>query len=331
MTQSAPLVTTFGASGFVGRYVTLRMARRGWRVRAAVRHPNEAGFLRPYGDVGQVEPMQANIRDDASVARAVAGASVVINCVGILAEDGKQTFQALQAQGAARIARAAKAAGVERFVQISAIGANAKGPSDYARTKASGEKAVLDAFPEAVILRPSVIFGMEDGFFNRFGAMAAMFPVLPITGGSSKFQPVYVADVAEAAAKAAAGEAKPGVYELGGPEVATLRALIEKVLKITRRRRAIVDLPPSLAGIPASLLGLAQSVSFGLYVNKTLTADQIAQLQVDNVVGEGVGTLADLGIEPTAMDAILETYLYAYRPQGQYSRLTESAARMRKV
>ncbi len=329
MTQSAPLVTIFGASGFVGRYVAQRMARRGWRVRAAVRRPNEAMFLRPYGDVGQVEPMQANIRDDASVARACAGATAVINCVGILAESGKQSFQSVQAQGAARVAKAAAEAGAASFVQISAIGADAAGPSDYARSKAAGEQAVLDAFPGAVILRPSVIFGMEDGFFNRFASMARMSPVLPITGGETKFQPVYVGDVAEAAAKAVAGEVEGGIYELGGPEVATLRALIERMLKITRRRRLIVDLPAGLAGIPASILSFAQSLTGGLYVNNTLTADQIAQLCVDNVTAEGAKGFQDLGVTPTAMEAVLESYLYAYRPQGQYSRLTESARNMR--
>lgn len=329
MTQSAPLVTIFGGSGFVGRYVAQRMARRGWRVRAAVRRPNEAMFLRPYGEVGQVEPVQANIRDDASVAKACLGATAVVNCVGILTEVGKQSFDSVQAQGAARVARAAAEAGARSFVQISAIGADPGGPSDYARSKAAGEQAVLDAFPEAAILRPSVIFGMEDAFFNRFAAMARISPVLPITGGETKFQPVYVGDVAEAAAKAAAGEVPGGIYELGGPEVATLRALIERMLKLVRRRRLIVDLPPGLAGIPASLLGLAQSLTGGLYVNKTLTADQIAQLGVDNVVAEDAKGLRDLGIEPLAMEAVLESYLYAYRPQGQYSRLTESAKNMR--
>ncbi|MDF2233442.1 complex I NDUFA9 subunit family protein [Albimonas sp. CAU 1670] len=329
MTQSAPLVTIFGGSGFVGRYVAQRMARRGWRVRAAVRRPNEAMFLRPYGDVGQVEPVQANIRDDASVAKACLGADAVINCVGILAEAGKQSFESVQAQGAARVAKAAAEAGVKTFVQISAIGADAEGPSDYARTKAAGEKAVLDAFPDAVILRPSVIFGMEDEFFNRFAGMARISPVLPIVGGETRLQPVYVADVAEAAARAACGEAAPGIYELGGPEAATLRELLERMLKLIRRRRLIVDMPAGLAGIPASILSTLQSLSGGLYVNRTLTSDMIAQLGRDNVVADDARTFADLGIEPTAMEAILESYLYAYRPQGQYSRLTESAKNMR--
>ncbi|MAS43731.1 MAG: complex I NDUFA9 subunit family protein [Rhodobacteraceae bacterium] len=329
MTEPAPLVTIFGASGFVGRHIAQRMARRGWRIRAAVRRPNEALFLKPYGDVGQVEPIQANIRDDASVARAVAGADVVINCIGIMAQAGAQTFDSVQAEGAARVAKAAAAAGVSRLVHVSALGADADSASAYARAKAAGEAAILDAFPSASILRPSVIFGPEDEFFNRFAGMAKMGPVLPITGGGAKFQPVYVGDVADAAAKLAAGEAAPGLYELGGPEVATLRDLIGKMLKIIRRRRLVVDMPAGLARIPAKLLGVAQMLTGGLFVNDLLTEDQIALLASDNVVSDGARGLSDLGIAPTAMEAVIETYLYAHRPQGQYSRLTESARNLR--
>ena len=331
MNEPAPLVTIFGASGFLGRHIAQRMARRGWRVRAAVRRPNEALFLKPYGEVGQVEPMQANIRDDASVARAVAGATVVINCIGIMAQTGPQTFDAVQAQGAARVAKAAAAAGAARLVHVSALGADAASPSAYARAKAAGEAAVLDAFPTASILRPSVVFGPEDGFFNRFAGMAKLGPVLPIVGGDAKFQPVYVGDVADAAAKLATGEAAPGLYELGGPEVATLRELVEKMLKVIRRRRLVVDMPSGLAKIPAKLLGLAQALTGGLFVNDVLTEDQIALLASDNVVAEGAKGLADLGVAPTAMEAVMETYLYAYRPQGQYSKLTESARNLRKA
>ncbi|MEC9432260.1 MAG: complex I NDUFA9 subunit family protein [Pseudomonadota bacterium] len=331
MNEPAPLVTIFGASGFLGRHIAQRMARRGWRVRAAVRRPNEALFLKPYGEVGQVEPMQANIRDDASVARAVAGATVVINCIGIMAQTGPQTFDAVQAQGAARVAKAAAAAGAARLVHVSALGADAASPSAYARAKAAGEAAVLDAFPTASILRPSVVFGPEDGFFNRFAGMAKLGPVLPIVGGDAKFQPVYVGDVADAAAKLATGEAAPGLYELGGPEVATLRELVEKMLKVIRRRRLVVDMPSGLAKIPAKLLGVAQALTGGLFVNDVLTEDQIALLASDNVVAEGAKGLADLGVAPTAMEAVMETYLYAYRPQGQYSKLTESARNLRKA
>jgi NADH dehydrogenase len=188
---------------------------------------------------------------------------------------------------------------------------------------------VLEAFPEAVILRPSVVFGAEDGFFNRFAGMARLSPVIPITGGSSRFQPVYVADVAEAAARGATGEAAPGIYELGGPEVGTLRELIGRMLKVIDRKRLVIDMPAWMARIPAGLLSLLQSLSFGLYTNNMLTRDQIRQLGRDNVVSEGARTLTDLGIRPTAMEAVLESYLYAYRPQGQYTRMTESARNIR--
>ena len=248
MTATAPLVTIVGGSGFVGRYIAQAMARRGWRVRVAVRRPNEAHFVRPYGDVGQVEPVQANIRDEASLRRAVKGATAVVNCVGVLAESGSQSFRALQAEGAARAARVAADEGVERFVQISAIGADPESPSAYGRTKAEGEAAVREAFPDAVILRPSVVFGPEDEFFNRFASMSRFSPALPLVGAETKFQPVYVVDVAQAAAMAAVGEARPGIYELGGPRVATFRELMELLLEVIRRRRLILALPEGMAG-----------------------------------------------------------------------------------
>ncbi|MGM0585377.1 MAG: complex I NDUFA9 subunit family protein [Pseudomonadota bacterium] len=330
MSETAPLVTILGGSGFIGRYIAQAMARRGWRVRVAVRRPNLAIFVRTYGAVGQVEPIQTNLRDEASLRRAIQGADAVVNCIGIMAETGRQTFDALQALGAERAARIAAEEGVARFVQISAIGADPKSDSIYARTKAEGEQAVRDAFPGAVILRPSVVFGPEDDFFNRFAAMARMSPILPITGGSTRFQPVYVGDVAEAAARAAEGRAEAGIYELGGPQVETLRQLIDRMLTITRRRRWVIDMPPGLARIPAAILSFLQTVSFGLFVNQTLTRDQIALLGQDNVVSEGARTLADLGVQATAMASVLESYLYAYRPAGQYSRLTERARDMRE-
>jgi NADH dehydrogenase len=210
------LVTIFGGSGFVGRYITRRMAQAGWRVRVAVRRPNEAIFVKPYGTVGQVEPIGCNIRDDASVAAALSGADAVVNCVGILNEMGRNKFADVQAEGAARIARLATEHGVSNFVHISAIGADENGPSAYAVTKAQGEAAIQEHFPNAVILRPSIIFGSEDQFFNRFAQMAASLPVLPISGANSKFQPVYVDDVARAAVAGAMGQAPAGIYELGG-------------------------------------------------------------------------------------------------------------------
>ncbi|MEM6743590.1 MAG: complex I NDUFA9 subunit family protein [Pseudomonadota bacterium] len=329
MTQPAPLAAIFGGSGFVGRYVTQRMARRGWRVRVAVRRPNEANFVRPYGDVGQVEPVQANLRDGPSTAKACEGATAVINCVGILAEAGPQKFDSVQAKGAERAAMAANAAGAERFVQISAIGADAASDSLYAQSKAGGEAAVLARFPDAAILRPSIVFGTEDQFFNRFAAMSRFTPVLPVVGAGTRFQPVHVEDVAEAAALCAVGEAPGGVYELGGPRVATFRELMELMLETIRRRRLIADLPLKVANVQAKALTTLERLSAGLWRNDLLTEDQIKLLGRDNVVGEGVKTFADLGIEPKAMEAVLETYLWAHRPGGQYARITESAKKLR--
>ncbi len=324
MSDLAPLATVFGGSGFVGRYVTQRLARAGWRVRVAVRRPNEALFVRPYGVVGQVEPVQANIRDEASTRRAIAGASVVINCVGILNEQGRQSFNAVQDEGAGRIARLAAAEGVGRLVHISAIGADPESPSAYARSKAAGEAAVQAAFPGAVILRPSIVFGTEDGFFNRFAGIAQISPVVPVVGPDTRFQPVYVDDVAEAAVRAATSDVAAGVYELGGPEVATFRELIDRTLALIGRRRIVLPLPWGLAGLQARVLDFVQRASFGLVTNSVLTADQVRLLRADNVVAPAVKGLGDLGIVPTPMEAVLESYLYAYRKHGQY-RTAETA------
>jgi len=325
------LVTIFGGSGFVGRDIARRMAKEGWRVRVAVRRPNEAIFVRPYGAVGQVEPILANIRDDASVAAAIAGADAVVNCVGVLTERGKNKFEAVQAEGAARIARLAAEAGVGQLVHLSAIGADAGSDSDYARTKAEGEAAVLNSFPGAVILRPSVIFGTEDEFFNRFAKMTKFGPVLPLVGGESRFQPVYVDDVAKAAVAGVLGQAAPGVYELGGPDVESLHDLMVKMLKVIRRRRLIVNLPFLVGSVMAFGFGAMQALTVGLIHNGILTRDQLRQLRRDNVVGEGAKGFADLGIEPTDMDAVLADYLWPYRPGGQYSDLQASARNLKNT
>jgi NADH dehydrogenase len=327
--MSVPIVTIFGGSGFIGRYVAQRMARAGWRVRVAVRRPNEAHFVRPYGFVGQVEPIQANIRDEESTRRAIRGADAVVNCVGVLAEKGKQTFDALLDEGAARIARIAAEEGAARLVHISAIGADPASDSLYAAAKGRGEAAVRAAFPGAVTLRPSVVFGAEDGFFNKFAAMARISPVLPLVGPETRFQPVYVADVAAAAAAGATGAANPGVYELGGPEVATFRELMQRMLKIIHRRRLIVALPVGFARMAADFLDFLQRTTGGLFTNTVVTRDQVRQLARDNVVAPGMPGLAELGIRPTAMDAVLESYLYAYRPHGQYDAMTASAGNLR--
>ena len=321
MTNPVKLVTIIGGSGFVGRYIAQRMARRGWRVRVACRRPNEAMFVKPYGVVGQVEPVQCNIRDEASLRTVISGADAVVNCVGVLWQAGRNTFEACQADGAGRAGRIAVEEGVARFVQISAIGADAGSPSEYARTKAAGEAAVCDAMPGAMILRPSIVFGTEDEFFNQFAGMSRLTPVLPLVGASTRFQPVWVEDVAEAAAMGATGEALGGIYELGGPRVATFRECMELMLQIIRRRRLLIDIPPVVARIKAFFLEKTAWIG----VKPIMTRDQIALLQTDNVVAEGARGLGDLGIEPTAMETILESYLYAYRPYGQYTALSESS------
>lgn len=325
------LVTIFGGSGFVGRYIAWRMAKEGWRVRVAVRRPNEAIFVRSYGVVGQVEPILANIRDDASVAAAIAGADAVVNCVGVLTERGKNSFEAVQAEGAGRIARLAAEAGVGQLVHLSAIGADAGSNSAYARSKAEGEAAVIGHFPNAVILRPSVIFGPEDQFFNRFAKMTRLGPILPLVGGHSRFQPVYVDDVAKAAVAGVLGQAAPGVYELGGPDVETLHDLMVKMLHVIRRRRLIVNLPFWVGSIMAFGFGAMQALTVGLIHNGVLTRDQLRQLRRDNVVSDGARTFADLGIEPTDMDAVLAEYMWVYRPGGQYSALQDSARNLRNT
>ncbi|AVW93494.1 complex I NDUFA9 subunit family protein [Celeribacter baekdonensis] len=322
------LVTIYGGAGFVGRYIARRMAKEGWRVRVAVRRPNESLYVKPYGAVGQVEPIFCNIRDDASVRAAMAGADAVVNCVGVLTERGKNSFAAIQADGAGRIARIAAEQGVERLVHLSAIGADAQSKSAYSRTKAEGEAKVLAAFPKAVILRPSVIFGTEDEFFNRFGKMAEKSIVLPLVGGNTKFQPVYVDDVAQVAVKAVLGQADAGVYELGGPDVDTLKGLMGDMLAVLHRNRLILNLPFWAGNIMGGVFSVAQFLTAGLFHNGVLTRDQVANLRVDNVVSEGAKTFADLGMTPTALQAVLPDYMWVYRPSGQYDAIRESAKNM---
>jgi NADH dehydrogenase len=329
MADQNRIITIFGGSGFVGRYIARRMAKQGWRVRIAVRRPHEALFVRTYGVVGQVEPIQANIRDEASTRSAIAGSEVVVNCVGILAEDSRQRFDDVQADGAARIARISAEEGVARLVHLSAIGANSESESAYAKSKGDGEAAIPDAFPSAVILRPSIIFGDEDQFFNRFAGMARFTPAIPVVGAASKFQPVYVDDVAAAAELACLGEAEAGIYELGGPEIASFRSLIEKMLHSIRRRRLILSLPFLIGHIQGWVFDMLQSVTFGLFQNTLITRDQVKLLRNDNLVGEGARGFEAFGIKPRAMDAILDSYLYTYRPYGQYTDLTRSAGNLK--
>jgi len=323
------LVTIIGGSGFVGRYVARRMAQAGWRVRVATRRPNEHLYVRTYGVVGQVEPVLCNIRDDASLRAVLDGADAVVNCVGILAESGKNSFAAVQAEGAGRVARLAAEAGATQMVQISAIGADAGSDSDYARTKAAGEAAVQEAFPGAVILRPSIIFGPEDQFFNRFAGMTRLSPFLPISGASTLFQPVYVDDVARVAAMAAQGEVPAGTYELGGPDVRSFRELMEMMLAEIRRNRVIINMPGFMARLVAGALGFAQFITAGLFTNTVLTKDQLRNLARDNVVSGGAKGFADLGVEPVPMELVLPGYLWRFRPSGQYTAIRESAKGLR--
>ncbi|WP_417523260.1 complex I NDUFA9 subunit family protein [Marinovum sp.] len=322
------LVTIYGGSGFVGRYIARHMAKEGWRVRVACRRPNEAHFVRTYGVVGQVEPVLCNIRDDTSVRQVMQGAEAVINCVGTFDATGKNNFDAVQAEGAGRVARIAAESGVARMVHISAIGANAESESDYQRTKAEGEANVLAHMPGAMILRPSVIFGPEDNFFNRFAGMSRMGPILPVVGADTKFQPVYVDDVAMAAALGATGKVPGGVYELGGPDVASFRELMQEMLAVVRRRRLVLNLPFWAANLMAGGFDLLSKLTLGLFSNGILTRDQVRSLRSDNVVSEGARGLSDLGIRPTATEAVLPDYLWRFRPTGQYDAIKESAGRL---
>jgi uncharacterized protein YbjT (DUF2867 family) len=313
------LVTVFGGSGFLGRHVVRALARRDFRIRAAVRRPDLAIHLQPLGRVGQIHAVQANVRFPASIETAVRDADIVINLVGILFERGRQTFDLVQGAGAGQVARAAAAAGA-RMVHVSALGADSDSPSLYARSKAAGEAAVLEAVPSATIVRPSIVFGPEDDFFNRFAAMARVSPFLPlIGGGETRFQPVFVADVAEAIARAAEGETRPGtIYELGGPEVRTFRQLMQFVLATIERRRLLVPLPFGLAKLQAQVLQLLPK--------PLLTPDQVLLLKRDNVVSEAARrdgrTLEGLGIDPTAMEVVVPSYLWRFRKYGQFrSRL----------
>lgn len=307
------VVTVFGGSGFLGRHLVKRLAECGWRVRIATRNPGDALFLKTAGSVGQIVPTFANVRDDHSVSAAVDGADYVVNLVGILYESGRQTFKAVHEEAAGRIARAAQQAGASRLIQISAIGAAPESRSRYARTKAAGERAVLEAFPDATILRPSIIFGPEDGFFNLFASLSRMSPFLPLIGGGrTRFQPVYVGDVADAMLACLDREDSKGeTYELGGPTVYTFKELMELLLATIGRERALLPVPWTIAGVQAAFLGMLPK--------PLLTRDQLAQLKTDNVVSEGARTLADLGIEPTAAELILPTYLDRFRVGGRFA------------
>lgn len=325
LAQTNRLVTVFGGSGFIGRHAVRALARDGWRVRVATRRPDLAFHLQPLGTVGQIHAVQANIRYKDSVQRALRDAEAVVNLVGILREAGAQTFDSVHLLGAEAIATAARQAGVEHFVHVSAIGADSGHPSAYAKSKALGEAAVRAIRPDAVVLRPSVVFGPEDQFFNRFAAMACIFPALPLIAGDTRFQPVFAGDVARAITLAVDGRVEAGLtYELGGPEVATLRSIFEFVLTTIGRRRWLVDISLDKAKALAAVSEFAMKWSFGLLPETcALTRDQVELLATDNIVSSSAvaegRTLRGLGITPEAFEAFVPTYLYRYRRTGQFA------------
>jgi uncharacterized protein YbjT (DUF2867 family) len=304
------LVTVFGGSGFLGRHTVRALAMAGWRIKVATRHPASGFFLRPLGTVGQIDFVKCDVADAESVAHAVMGSAAVINLTGILFQKG-QTFEDVQAEGAANIARAAAATGATALVHVSAIGADLESDSRYSVSKAEGEQAVREAFPNAVILRPSIIFGPEDGFFNKFAEMARFFPALPLIGGGhTRFQPVFVGDVAQAIVTALTVQ-DGRTYELGGPGVYSFKELLQLILRETGRKRALVPLPFALASLKAMFLQLLPK--------PLLTLDQVRLLKKDNVVAPTVAGLADLGITPTSVEAVIPSYLWRYRAKGEYA------------
>ncbi|MEX2650642.1 MAG: complex I NDUFA9 subunit family protein [Alphaproteobacteria bacterium] len=300
----ARLVTIYGGSGFIGRHLVRRLAADGWRIRVAVRDPEAGLFLKPMGGVGQIALVRADVRDADAVGAAAAGADAIVNLVAILYEGGGRTFQAIHVDGAANIARAAAQAGVKRLVHVSAIGADKTSPAAYGRTKAQGEEAARAGFPGATILRPSIVFGAEDQFFNRFAALARVSPALPVIAGATRFQPVFVGDVAEAVRRCLDDPASAGkTYELAGPRVYTFRELLRYVLQVTGRRRLLVPVPTGIAMLQATVLELLPV--------PPLTRDQVRMLQRDNVAG--VPGLAELGITPTPVESVVPGYLARFR------------------
>lgn len=310
------LIAVIGGSGFVGRHVVQALARDGHRIRVGVRRVERASFLKPMGVPGQVVPMQANIRFPESLDAVVAGADVVINLVGILQEAGPQKFSALQAEGARAVAKAARDAGATQFIQLSAIGADAESDADYARTKAKGEQAVLEQYPDAVILRPSIVVGPEDQFFNRFAAMARLSPVLPVVSAQTRFQPVFVGDVAKAVKLAVDDADLSGVYELGGPSVYSFEELMRLMLKVIGRKAFVADIPIPIASLMAKLTDWLPGAP--------LTQDQVKMLQHDNIVSQNARGFDELGLKPEAIEGQIPSYLYRFRRAGQYTDMSEN-------
>ena len=324
----AKLVTIFGGSGFVGRQVARLMAKEGWRVRIAVRRPDEALFTRTYGAVGQVVPVMCNIRDENSVRAALTDADAAVNCVNILAPEGRSTFGNVFEGGAETIARLSAEMGVARLVHISGLGIDADSPSAYVASKSRGEAKVLAARPDAVILRPSVIFGAGDNFYNRLAGLTRLGPVMPMLSPDTRMQPVHVDDVAMAAAMGADGRAEPGIYELGGPEVMTMREISGQVIEAVGRKRLRLAVPMPLARLGAMAGGVLRVLTGGL-VSPPVSRDQLVLLTQDNVVSEGARGFAELGISPTAPEAVIADYLWRFSPSGQYDAIKRSAKNLR--
>lgn len=309
--MSGELVTIFGGSGFIGKILVQHLAKAGYRIRVATRRPNSALMVKPLGELGQVHITQANLKNKASIEAAVNGADIVINLVGILFESGSQTFNKIQAKGAGLIAEAATNAGVSKLVHLSAIGADENSTSNYAKSKAAGEALVREKFPKATIVRPSVVFGADDSFFNKFAAIAKMFQILPVICGDTKFQPVYVGDVATAIENILQNDETSGkTYELGGPKVFSFRELMVMVNDVTQQNVPLIPVPLPLARFKAFFLGMMP--------NPMVTMDQLRLMENDNVVRKGAKTLKDLDVAATPVEAVIASYLIHYRPSGQF-------------
>jgi NADH dehydrogenase len=318
------LVTVFGGSGFLGRHTVRALAKAGYRVRVAVRHPRSAFFLPPMGQVGQIQLFKANVVDADQVAAALRGASAVVNLTGILYQSGEQTFEAIQTEAPGTIAAAASVEGIKTLVHVSAIGADANAKSRYAQSKGDGEASLREAFPDAAILRPSLLFGPEDDFFNKFAWLARLAPALPLIGGGhTKFQPVFVGDVAEAILRCIENPGtRAKTYELGGPTVYSFKDLMRIVLRETGRKRLLIPVPFFAARIKAFFLQMSKIVG----IKPLLTMDQVTLLETDNVVSDGALTLADLGIVPDSLEAVVPEYLWRFRPKGQFQEVATSRA-----
>lgn len=316
--MTGKIVTVFGGSGFLGRHVVRALCKQGWRVRVAMRRPHLGGDVKLAGDVGQVQLFQANVRNRPSIKRALEGADAVVNLVGILAERGPQSFQGTQALGAKNVAAMAAEAGIKTVVYVSAIGADADSHSAYATTKAAAEASTLEAVPTATILRPSIMFGSEDGFFSYFADLARLTPVLPLIGGSTKFQPVYVGDVADAvAASLSRPEAQGRTYELGGPRTYTMKDLLQFITTEICRPRILLPIPFLIAAPLGYTIGALSRLN--PFFGPPLTGDQVQLLKSDNIVSPGALTLADLGVTTLeTVESIVPAYLWRHRPHGQF-------------